>query len=59
MDWWPTTACTPRGPVYTLDGPTIIPKASIKENRLDQLVKRSEVRAEPSHGVLFGEALWV
>ena len=47
MEWWPTTACTPRAPVYTPDGPSIIPHQHNKEQRLDQVVRRSEVRAEP------------
>src|SRR5215212_471589 len=59
MEWWPTTACASRSPVYAPDGPSIIPHGHNKEQRLDQVVKRSEVRAEPSHGVSLGEAFWV
>src|SRR5215212_659466 len=59
MEWWPTTACTARSPVYAPDGPSIIPHGHNKEQRLDQVVKRSEVRAEPSHGVTLGEAFRV
>src|SRR5215203_5856008 len=59
MEWWPTTACTSRSPVYTPDGPSIIPHGPNREQRLDQVVKRSEVSAEPSHGVSLGEAFWV
>src|ERR687889_51296 len=59
MEWWPTTACTPRMPVYTPEGPSIIPREMNKENRLDQVVKRSEIRPEPSHGVSLSEAFRV
>src|SRR5215217_2899059 len=59
MEWWPTTACTSRSPVYTPEGPSIIPHGQKKEQRLDQVVKRSEIRAEPSHGVSWGEAFRV
>ena len=59
MEWWPTTACTPRAPVYTPDGPTIIAQSLKKETRLDQVVERREIRAEPSHGVSWGEAFRV
>jgi hypothetical protein len=59
MEWWPTTACMPRAPVYTPDGPTIRPQAGDKENRLDQVVKRSELRAEPIHRMPLGAAFRV
>ena len=59
MEWWPTTACTPRAPVYTPDGPTIIAQSLKKETRLDQVVERREIRVEPSHGVSWGEAFRV
>jgi hypothetical protein len=59
MEWWPSTACTPRAPVYTPDGPTIIPQQRSKEQRLNQVVKRSAVSADPSHGVSLSEAFRV
>ena len=59
MEWWPTTACTPRTPVYTPDGPTIIPNETSKEKRLDQVVSKPEFKAELSHGVSLAEAFRV
>jgi chromate transporter len=58
MEWWPTTACTPGSPVYTPNGPTVLPPAP-KENRLDQVVTNTAVAPKPSHGVSLGEAFRV